>query len=124
MVSGTFCGQSAESIAYSDRTKSSIGLFLAQLVSHQKNGQSSKGTFPSRDTFRKLVKALRKFSPVCPFDSAVKSFKIWGEMPSNSALQPLRKDMRAFWKKTPRLKNNRYLWGPEQSKFPSADVSA
>ena len=27
MVSGTFCGQSAESIAYSDRRKSSIGLF-------------------------------------------------------------------------------------------------
>ena len=36
MVSGTFCGQAAESIAYSDRMKSSLA-FLAQLVSHQRS---------------------------------------------------------------------------------------
>ena len=99
MVSGTFCGQPAKSIAYSDRTKFSIGFFSAISFAPKKYGRSSKGTFPSRITFTSFVKALRKFSRVCPFNLAVKSFKIWGEMPSNPALDQLGKDMRALWTK-------------------------
>ena len=101
--------------------------FLAQLVSHQRSTAEVRkvlGTFPSRISLTRFVKALRKFSSVSPFDLAVKSFKIWGEMPSNSALEPLGKVMRALWTKNSEAEKQSYLWGPEQSKFPFADVSA
>ena len=99
MVSGTFCGQSTESFAYSDRTNTSSGFFSAISFAPKKYGRSSKGTFPSRITFTRFDKALRKFSPVCPFDLAVKFFKTWCEMPSNPALEPLGKYLRASWTK-------------------------
>ena len=100
------------------------GFFSAISFAPKKYGRSSKGTFPLRITFTGFVKALRNFSQVFPFDLAVKSFKIWGELPSNPALEPLGKDIKPCGRKTPRLKNNRYLWGPEQSNVPFADVSA
>ena len=100
------------------------GFFRAIRFAPKKYGRSSKDTFPSRITFTRFVRALRKIIPICPFNLAIKFFKTWGEMPSNAALEPLGKDMRALGTKTPRLKNHRYLWGPEQNKFPSADVSA
>ena len=99
MVTGTFCRQPAESIAYGDRTKSSIGFFLAQLVSHQRSTAEVRKVLFSRITFTRFVKALREFSPVCPYDLAVKSFKIWGKMPFSPALEPLGKDMKTLWTK-------------------------
>ena len=99
MISGIFCGQPAESIAYRNRTKSSIGPFSAISFAPKKYGRSSKGTSQSRITFTRFVKALRKFSPVCPFNLAVIFFKSWGKMPSNPALEPLGKDMSALWTK-------------------------
>ena len=59
------------------------GFFREFSFAPKKYGRSSKDTFPSRITFTKFFKALRKFSPVCPFNLAVKSFKISGEIPSN-----------------------------------------
>ena len=75
------------------------GFFNAISFAPKKYGRSSKGTFPSRITFTRFVRALKKFCLVCPFDLAVKSFKICSEMPSNSALELLGKDMRALWTK-------------------------
>ena len=77
----------------------SSGFFSAISFAPKKYGRKSKGTFPSRITFTRFVKALRKFIPVCPFDMAVKSSKIWGKMPFDPALEPLGKDMRALWMK-------------------------
>ena len=75
------------------------GFFSESSFAPKKYGRSSKGTFPSRITFTRLLKALRKFNPVCAINLAVKSFKIWVEMPTNLALEPLGKDMRALWTK-------------------------
>ena len=83
------------------------GFFSAISFAPKKYGRSSEGTFPSRITFTKFVKCLRKFSPVCPFDLAVKFIKTWGEMPSNPALEPLGKGMRALFDKN--SKNERQL---------------
>ena len=47
---------------YSDKTKSSIGLFSSISFAPKKNGRSSKGTFPSRITLTRFVKAQRKFT--------------------------------------------------------------
>ena len=77
----------------------SSGFFSAIIFAPKKYDRSTKGSFPSTITFTSFVKALRKFNPVCPFDLAVKSFKIWGEMPSNPALEPLGEHMRALWTK-------------------------
>ena len=72
MVSSTFCGQLAESIAYSDRTKSFIWLFFsARGFAQKKYDPSSEGTFPSRITFTRFFKALKKFSPVRLLNLAV-----------------------------------------------------
>ena len=73
-----------KSIAYCDRTMSSIGLLCAISFALKDYGRSSKRTFPPGITFSRSVKALRKISQVCPFDLAVKCFKTWGEMPSKS----------------------------------------
>ena len=75
------------------------GFFSAIRFAAKKYGRSSKGTFPSRITFTRFLKVLRKVSPVCLFDLVVKSFKIWDEKPSDPALKPLGKDMRALWTK-------------------------
>ena len=75
------------------------GFFSGVSFAPKRCGRSSKGTFPSTIKFTRLVKTLRKFNPVCPFDLAVKSFKIRGEMPFNPALELLGKDIRALWTK-------------------------
>ena len=80
---------------------------LAQLVSHQRF--TAESTFPSRITFTRFVRALRKFSPVCPLDLAVKMFNIRGTMPSNPALEPLEKDMRALWTKNSEVEKQSIL---------------
>ena len=70
---------------------------LAQLVSHQRSTvEVRKISFPSRNIFTRFVKALRKFSPVCPFDLAVTLFETWGELTSIPALESLGEHMRAL----------------------------
>ena len=99
MVSGIFCGNRRKVLHTAKGRNPPSGFFSAISFAPKKYGRSSKGTFRSRITFTRIVKALRKFSPVHPFDLAVKSFKILGEMPSNPALELLGKNMRALWTK-------------------------
>ena len=74
--------------------------FSAISSATKKYGRSSKGTFPSRITFKRFVKDLKN-SVICPFHLAVNFFKTWGKMQSITALEPLGKDM-----KTLRTKNS------------------
>ena len=90
----------------------------------KKYGRSSKGTFPSKITFTRFVRALRKFNSVRPFDLAVKAFKIWGELPSNLALKPLGKDMRALWTKNSEVEKPSISVGSGTAQVSRADVSA
>ena len=55
--------------------------------------------FSFENHLHNIFKALRKLRPVCPFNLAVKFFRICGEMPSKPALEPLAKDTRALWTK-------------------------
>ena len=75
------------------------GFFSANSFAPKKCGRSSKGTFPSRITFTRFVKALRKNSPVCPFALAVNFSKIWGKMNPKPAVEPIGKNVTALWTK-------------------------
>ena len=65
----------------------SSGFFSAFNFAPKKYGRSKEGTFPSRITFTRFDKALRKFSPVCLFDLADKLFKKWRKIPSKTTLE-------------------------------------
>ena len=106
------------------RTKCCIGLFSAIYFAPKKYGWGLKSTFCSRITFTRFVMALQKFSTVWPFDMAVQFVKSGGKRPSKPALETLRTDMRAPWMKNVEIENWPKSAGLEQSKFPSADVSA
>ena len=66
-------------------------IFSALDSTPKNHDRSSKGIFPSAITFTRLVRALRKVTLVCPFDSQI--FQILGETPSKRALEPLEKNM-------------------------------
>ena len=92
--------------------------FSAISFAPKKYGRISKSIFPSTIIFTRFVKALRKFCSVCLFYLAVKSFKVWGEMPSNPAQELLGKDMRAFWTRNSEVKKQSISVVRNRASFP------
>ena len=94
------------------------GFFSAISFAPKKYSRSSKGTFPSRITFTKFVKAL--------WNSVRFARSIWQSNLSKFGAKCYPTLHKSRWRRTwepwrqkvPRLRNNRYLWGPEQNKFP------
>ena len=122
--SGTFCGQPAENRAYSGNTKSYIGNFLAKLVSHQKSTAEIRKVPFFGNHIHKICKGSEKIQSSLPFRLGSQIFRNWSEMPSKLALELLWKDVRALWTKSSEVEKQSIFVGPEQSKFPSPDVSA
>ena len=120
MVSGTFCGQPAESIAYSDRNEVLHLAYLAQLVLQQRSTAEVPKVLFHRESHSQDLLRLQKNS----VDLANKSFKIWGKMPSNPALETLGKDMRAMWTKNSEVEKQSISVGSGTKQVSSADVSA
>ena len=60
------------------------GGFSAQLVSHRRSTVEVRKGFSVREAHSQdLIRLWEKISLVCPFDLAVKSFKIWAKCRSN-----------------------------------------
>ena len=101
---------------------SPLSIFSAISFASKKYGRSSKGTFLSRIT--RFGKTLRNLGLSQFARSTWQSNLSKLQLKCHPALYPLGKDMRALWTKKSEVENNRHLRGAEQSKFPSAVVSA
>ena len=96
MVSGTFYGNQWNVLPTAIGRNPPSRFFSAINIAQERYVRSSKGTFPSRITFTTMFEVMRKFNPVCLFELAAKSFKIWSKMSPKNTLEPLEKDMRAL----------------------------